>query len=326
MKRRCNRYMPNTNCCQSYNADNGIRKINILGKELAVKGYICSADGINYPKKPEDTQLQLSILTTSYCPANCAFCIAKDTKSVRKIDTDRFLSVMTRLKDENVVRGVKITGGEPFTDVKLLNEVINILFDTFGLELELSISTNGMGLMKMHEIDKLSYVETIHISRHHYDDDINKKIFGGGNVPATDELKEAVSSVSYKDLFVMNCMLLRDYINNPMEAHRFMDYAIDVGVPKVAFMSCTPINDYAKAQTMPYEAVLKDEDSSLLFTRGFRDYDFCRCRDGVYVSGDGRIIEFYGRSTNAFGCDYCRSLVYDTDNHLKVGFSDNIIM
>jgi molybdenum cofactor biosynthesis enzyme MoaA len=325
MKRRQNRYMENTDYCQSFNKDNGIRTINILGKEVKVKGYICSADGVNYPEKPDDTQLQLSVLTTSFCPANCAFCIAKGTKEVNKIDVDTFSLVMRKLKEENVVRGVKITGGEPFTDIKLLNEVVNILFDVFGLELELSISTNGMGLMKMHEIDKLSYLETIHLSRHHYDDNINKKIFGNDSVPDTKELKEIVDSVKYKDLFVMNCMLLKDYINSPKEAHKFLDYAIEINVPKVAFMSCTPVNEYAKSQTIPYETALKEGDETLLFTRGFNDYDFCRCRDGVYVSEDGRIVEFYGRSTNAFSCDYCRSLVYDTDNHLKVGFSDTII-
>lgn len=306
--------------------NSGVKKVKILGKELYVKGYICSEDGICYKEKPNGIQLQLAVLPTSFCPANCAFCIAKGTKKVEKIDTTKFEKTMRLLKSENAVRGVKITGGEPFTDIKLLNEVVNILFGVFGKDLELSISTNGINLIDMHQIEMLSYLDTIHISRHHYDDNINKKVFGCERVPSTNELKEAIATVNYNDLFVVNCMLLKDYINSKEEVHKFLDYAIDLGVPKVAFMSCTPINEYAKSQTMAYEEVITKEDTSMLFTRGFVDYNFCRCQDGVYASKDGRIIEFYGRSTNGFGCDYCRSLVYDYDNHLKVGFSDDILV
>ena len=317
--------MESTNYCQSCNEQSRTRRISVLGKELDVKGYICSTDGVNYPPKPADIQLQMSVSPTSYCPASCAFCIAKGTKTVNKIDLVKFEKVMTALKKENVVRGVKITGGEPCGDIKLLDEVVSILYETFGFKLELSMSTNGMGLENLHKIKYLEHMESIHISRHHYDDSINQKIFNAA-VPDTKKLKEIISSVSYKDIFVLNCMLLKDYINSPEEAHRFLDYAIEVGVPKVGFMVCMPINDYAKKQTIKYGEVLRDDDPSIFFTRGFVDYEACRCRDGVYVSKTGNLIEFYGRDTNPSGCNYCRGFVYDADNHLRDGFSGNIIV
>lgn len=217
--------MKNINYCEPCNTQNRVRRINVLGKELDVKGYICSADGVNYPQKPVDIQLQLSVSPTSFCPAECPFCIAKGTKSVNKIDLVKFEKVMRRLKTENVVRGVKITGGEPFGDIALLDETITILFDIFGFDLELAISTNGMGLDKLHRIKYLKYLETIHISRHHYNDEINRKIFNAA-VPDTANLKDIISSVPYKDIFVINFMLLRDYINSTEEAHCFLDYGI----------------------------------------------------------------------------------------------------
>lgn len=311
---------------QCVSCENRTKVIDILGKPVRVKNYICSTDGVNYRPKPENVQLQLSVCPVSYCPADCAFCCAKGTKTRQRIDTKHFAEVMQRLKEEDRVRGVKITGGEPFTDVGLLNEVVSILFEIFGFGLELAISTNGIGLRRVHEIKNLVHLETIHISRHHYDDAVNRRLFGNDNIPGTEELKEIVNSVSYKDLWVFNTMLLKDTINSPEEAHRFLDYSIEVGVPKVGFMVCSPATPFAAEQTIPYESVIREDDPSMLFTRGFFDYDFCHCSDGVYASEDGRIIQFYGRSTKMMDYGYSRGLVYDSDNHLRNGFGGEIIV
>lgn len=318
--------MQNTSCCPSCEGNARTRMIDILGKPVRVKDYICSADGVTYPRKPENIRLQLSVSPTSFCPGQCPFCIAKDTKLHRSLDIDNFRKAMELLAAENRVRGVKITGGEPFYDIKLLNEVVSALYESFGLDLELSISTNGMGLERIREIKYLEHIEAIHISRHHYDDRINGELFGGAAVPSGARLKEIVRSISFPDIFVLNCMLLRGYIDSREEAHRFLDFSGDIGVPKVGFMVCSPINRYAKEHRVFYEDVLSDDDESLLFTRGFYDYEICRCRDGVYLSKEGKLVEFYGRSTNTDGYDYCRGLVFDADNHLRDGFGGAIIL
>ena len=318
--------MQNTSCCPSCDTENRTRKVTVLGKPVTVKNYICSEDGINYKQKPENVQLQLSVCPTSYCPGSCPFCIAKNTKSERKLDIGKFAAVMRRLKAEDRVRGVKITGGEPFYDAGLLNEVICVLYEIFGYKFEISVSTNGIRLDQLHRIRDLEYIDAIHVSRHHYDDDVNKKLFGGIDVPSGEKLREIVSAISYKDLFVFNCMLLKGYIDSPEEAHKFLDFTVKTAVPKVGFMTCSPVNDFAKRHYVPYESVINDNDPSLLFTRGFFDYEFCRCRDGVYASPYGEIVEFYGRSTNTDGCKYSRGLVYDADDHLRDGFCGEIII
>ena len=319
--------MQNINYCQSCKIGEKTREINILGKPITVKNYICSADGINYKEKPENIKLQLFVNMLTFCPANCRFCVAKNTKQDKKIDIDKFRSVMKLLKAEDRIRGIKITGGEPFYDIDLLNEVISAIYDIFGYQMEVAISTNGTGLENLKKIKDLEHIETIHLSRHHYDDNVNRELFGNiKNIPDKELLKDIIGSVSYKDIFVLNCILLKDYINSPDEAHKFMDFAIDIGAPKVGFMTCSQVNGYAKEQSIPYEAVIKEDDPALLFTRGFFDYDYCHCSDGVYSSEDGRIVEFYGKSTKMEDYAYCRGLVYDADDHLKDGFGGNIIM
>lgn len=318
--------MQNTSYCPSCDAQHRVRTIEILGKPVLVKNYICSADGVHYPKKPEHVQLQLSVCPTSYCPGGCPFCIAKDTKSRRRLDLRRFQKTMELLKREDRLRGVKITGGEPFEDVALLNDVITVLYETFGLDLEISLSTNGMRIDQIHRIRHLEYLDAIHISRHHDDDAINRALFAGAPVPDGELLRDVVHSISYRDVFVFNCMLLKGFIDSPKAAHRFLDFAIRTGVPKVGFMTCTPINDYARTHWVAYEDVMRGDDPSLLFTRGYHDYEFCHCTDGVYASPTGELIEFYGRSTNPDGCSYCRGLVYDADNHLRDGFGGQVII
>lgn len=319
--------MQNINYCQSCKIGEKTREINILGKPITVKNYICSADGINYKEKPENIKLQLFVNMLTFCPANCRFCVAKNTKQEKKIDIDKFKSVIKLLKAEDRIRGIKITGGEPFYDIDLLNEVISAIYDIFGYETEVAISTNGTGLENLKKINDLEHIETIHLSRHHYDDNVNRELFGNiNNIPDKKLLKDIIGSVSYKDIFVLNCILLKDYINSPEEAHKFMDFAIDIGASKVGFMTCSQVNGYAKEQSIPYEAVIKEDDPALLFTRGFFDYDYCHCSDGVYSSEDGRIVEFYGKSTKMEDYAYCRGLVYDADDHLKDGFGGNIIM
>lgn len=314
--------MENINFCQS--CDERSRKYTVLGKELNIKNYLCSEDGKNYPLRPEKAKLLISICPTSLCNAKCKFCIATNTDKNQKVDLCMLEKALLKLKNEDVVQSLSFTGGEPFLDVELLNNIVSMVFNIFGYKLEVSISTNGTGLHNLHKIKDLQYVDAIHISRHHYDDKINDSIFGI-KMPTKEELKEIISTISYKDIFVFNCMLLKDYINSNEEAHKFLDFAIDVGVPKVAFMTCTPINDYAKDQSIDFSTVLTEKDESIIFTRGFQDYEYCLCRDGIYVSPNGSLIELYGRSTNAGECKYCRGLVYNADNRLHVGFSDEII-
>ena len=316
--------MPNISCPPSCEGER-TRRIELFGKQLEVKAQVCSPDGLHYRPKKDPIRLQLSVSPSAYCPAACPFCVAGQPKDRRKIDPDKLRRVLLALKERELVRGVSITGGEPFSELELLDEVICLLFEIFGPSLELAVNTNGYRLAEMHRLRHLEKLESIHISRHHYDDKRNRALFGGGPVPDGRELREIMDTVSYKDLFVFNCLLLRDGIGTPEEAHRFLNLAIETGAPKVGFVTCIPCNDYAREQSVPYESVIRRDDPGLLFIRHFYDHEDCHCSDGVYLSPAGRLIEFYGRSTaRTYAC--CRGLSYETDDHLHAGFGGEILL
>ena len=256
--------------------------------------------------------------------ADCPFCIARPHDRRDAIDLDRLEKVLVRLKEADLVRGVSVTGGEPFADVGRVDKIVSMLFDIFGFDLEITLDTNGCGIERLGEIRQLSHVDTVHVSRHHYDDEISARLFGTSALPTAATLRRAMHAISYRDLFVMNCLLLRDYIGTTEEVHRYLDFAIETGAGKVAFITPTPVNAFAAAQAVDYADVLSRDDPALLFSRGFHDYEWCRCQDGVYASRAG-IIEFYGRRTDSRACGYCRGLVYGADNRLRMGFGGQVI-
>ena len=317
--------MENISSCPSCDGFSKTRRVNVLGKVLELKNYNCARDGGEYTLKPQKVKLQLTVCPTSFCSARCPFCIAKNTDKKQFLDIEKLKNTLYRLKEEDVVRGVSFSGGEPMTDFDLFNKCIKAVFEVLGLDTEISVTTNGINLHRLNEIEYLSYIDAIHISRHHYDESINQSIFGVA-LPTNQQLTDIMHSVAFRDIFVLNCMLLKEHISTPYEAHKYLDFAIKAGAKKVSFITCAPINEYAKARILDYTEVLKEDDPDLLFTRGYRDFDYCRCQDGVYVSPEGGMIEFYGRSTDVSDCKYCRGFVYGSDNRLRVGFGGEVII
>jgi len=303
---------------------NETRYYKFFGKTYKTRNSFCSHDGVNYEQMPEKLKLPLTICPVSYCDASCRFCIAKDTGKNKKINLNKLEITLKKLIVEDSVSKIFIKGGEPFYDIELLDNVLKMIFDIFGNSLYVSITTNGNNLKSIHKIKTLEYINKIHISRHHYDDAINNSIFGK-NMISSDEIRKIAVSLPDEKMFVYNCMLLKDYINTTEQAHRFMDFAIDTKINKVAFMSCAPVNEYAKQQFIHFSEIFKDDDSDILYTNKFCDYDFCSCISGVYLSPGAICEPFYARYTNTEGCDYLRGFVFETDNVLRTDFSGDII-
>lgn len=300
-----------------------VKELDIFGKTVRLKNYGCSKDGGPYFEKEPPFTIKLSICPTQFCAGGCPFCVAANTVSnTGFLDIEKLRTALLELKARDIISTISITGGEPFTDVSLLNEIVEAVFEIFGLEMQLSINTNGIGLGEMRKIRKYLFIDTIHISRHHYDDDINRRYFNL-DVPTEAELTEIVGSVKDKRLFVFNCLLLKDGIGTKEEAKKFMEFADRVRVPKVGFVTVMPINPYTEMNRVSYMEVLDSKDPDILFRKCFKDYEYCHCTDGIYAASSGRIVHFYGRETEFGGPDFARGLVYTSDNELRTGYGEN---
>ena len=306
------------------NSPGETRYYDFFGKTYKTRNSFCAKDGEDYEQMPEKLRLPLTLCPVSYCDAACRFCIAKNTGKREKIDLKKLEYTLEKLKAEDAVSKIFIKGGEPFYDIELLDNVLKMIFDIFGNSLYVSITTNGNNLKSIHQIRTLEHINKIHISRHHYDDEVNNFIFGR-NMISSEDIRKTAMSLPDENMLVYNCMLLKDFINSAKKAHRFMDFAIETHIKKVAYMSCAPINEYAKKQFIHFSEVFKKDDDNILFTNGFCDYSYCRCISGIYLSKNAQSEAFYARYTNTDGCDYLRGFVYETDNVLRSDFSGESI-
>lgn len=302
------------------------KRITSCGTEIEISNTGCSADGITYPVLEGRSKVWTVIVPRSRCDAKCPFCIAgASIRNDESIDIRKLEKALVKLKEADIVSGVTITGGEPCGDMALLNETICAVYDILGRDTFVQLDTNGTHLMRLRELKYVERLSEIHISRHHYDDAVNRSIFGY-DVPTAETIRDVIASFpDCEDLFVFNCMLLRGYIDSTDAVHRYLDHAAEIGAFKASFISGTPVNPYAAARIVEFTDLLKDDDDSLLFTRRFFDHGYCHCRDGVYVTPGGKVIEFYGRGSDPRASTCVRRLVYQSDNTLRAGYGGKIL-
>lgn len=315
--------------CSCPSCDGGtlplLRTMQVLGHPLTVRNVHCSADGAHYKPYPAHSQLMLTILLTQWCPARCPFCIAGDHSGKRHVDLRRLERTLRALRAEDALNYISISGGEPMSEPELLDEALCMIFEIFGNEMMVGVTSNGMNLDRAPKLRCLHRLDRFRISRHHWDDARNRELFGIATPPAA-QLRELITGVPEDDLFALNCLLLRDWVGTAEAVKRHLDFVGEMGSPLAAFITPSPVNEFARAQAVDYREVLRRDDPDLLFTRGFFELDCCRCQDGVALTSDCRPVEFYGRLTfSKQDVNYVRGLVYGADDALRAGYSGEIL-
>lgn len=158
----------------------------------------------------------LSVILPVGCNARCEFCYWEAGSGLTK---NRLDFIVNTLPD--IFNQCTVTGGEPTLCVDLIG-YLDIIKKRFSKTV---LNTNGSFLNKEY-IDKVTHVN---ISRHHYDDTKNAKVFNTDKVPNTDKLREFCS---YGDV-TLNCVLPFDFIDKDFIL-KYIRYAKSVGA-KVAF-------------------------------------------------------------------------------------------
>ena len=148
-----------------------MERIKIFDRSLLVKDYYCS----DSPTKLRKTKpsLRLYIKLTDTCFANCKFCANEQSKDFGTIDLKKLAFVISYLKENQFLHGISITGGEPMTNPDKLFQVLDLIYQ-IDKNMDVAISTNGYHCRELKNYDKVNNLESIHISRHHYQDDKNK--------------------------------------------------------------------------------------------------------------------------------------------------------
>ena len=311
-------------------------KICIAGNELLVKDYHCMQCGSFFkplenesylPK--EETKLWLYVNVTDRCPAGCPFCVSSSAgERGGLVDPNLFGRTLEKIRA--YVSGVSFTGGEPMLHPALLDELVGITDSLVGSNTGIEMVTNGTNMGAIPEMKHIDRVTTIHISRHHDSDDINRSLMQW-NAPGVDDIRRLMANLRNSGRVVFNCVLQKGGIETAKDIKRYLDHAIALGVRNNSFITMFQANEYCQnhfvsAFSLPFvsdlgcSALNFGDDSSFDVWNRHRDHSSCCCMSGGYHTKEGKTRFYFRCPGEDSGVAYCRQLVYTAENILQDGF------
>ena len=154
-------------------------KFRLFEKEINIRDYHCLKNNSN-EKHQADPYVNIYVRLQNECNAKCKFC--EFTSKEKYFNVVRFTTGFRQISEKINIKKVSFTGGEPTLDPPLLNGCLKFVKDVDS-NIFTVVNTNGLNLSRI-EIDNL---DSIALSRHHYDDNINNKILGFRSI-STNEL------------------------------------------------------------------------------------------------------------------------------------------
>ncbi len=296
--------------------------INLFNQDLMVKNELCTTNPNEV--KIGRAKLRLYIKITDNCNAHCMFCANANSCDYGNIDLKKLEYVIKYLLSLDRLHGISITGGEPLLDYKRLFQLLDMIY-SINHNIEVQISTNGINLLKLLEYPYVNNLESIHISRHHYLDEINNKIFKSDRVATSQDIVTLQDKLKDKKIININTMIMKDYISNLQEIKTMLDHVGELGIYKNGFVSLMKCNEYSDKQFINFNAIFSHLDSSFFKGHHFYSREYCECLEGIYLTKYNKLVEYYARMIKDCSCPYTTQLVYTTDNRVTAGFGKKLL-
>ena len=291
--------------------------VDFYGKQIAVKEFDCSLGTLN----PERISpfVNLFVKVTNGCNARCLFCSNADAKPTNKtFDIDKLEDIVLKLKEQSIkVNRLNITGGEPSVVSPLVENILQRMDGKVFDDIHLHLNTNGL-LPQSQELMRHPRWDSISMSLHHYDIDKLSELYGC-KIPEDAFKFECVNMQKLN----VSCNLIKGYIDNPEEAHKMLDFALELGIPRIGFVALMKVNDYCKERFIDLEDIHIDTIPHVYFTKSMNRGKDCKCSNYLY-NKDLKILEIYMR--NYANPQYCESSLMFDGEYLRQGFHDNNII
>lgn len=177
----------------------------------------------------------LSIVLPGECNVGCKFCTWNSNDHVNLRVHDQYLDRVKYILDtipEHFI-SISLTGGEPLLSPYLW-PVLDIIDKTRWQRV--GLTTNGTHLTT-DILDRFSEkLDFLNISRHHYDDNINREIFGSDSIPSTTDLMELNRHSYSLGLPVSyNCVLTKYLLPTKQEIEKFIKFTFKTNSVHVSF-------------------------------------------------------------------------------------------
>jgi len=289
----------------------------IFGKKVLIKQFGCNQSDISGDEIPSSVNIFVKV--TKSCNARCLFCSNANTKEINgKFNLPKLLEIIQEFKNQNIIiNRINITGGEP----SLLSDLVQLILDecsnTAYKDIHLHLNTNGL-FGQSQELMKNPRWNSISVSLHHYDTVKLSELYGAP-VPETAFAFEGIDTNKVN----ISCNLIKGYIDCAKEAHKILDFTLELGIPRIGFVSLMKINDYCRNHYVDFDDIHLSSIPHVYFTKSMNRGNDCKCSNFLYNKGL-KILEIYTR--NYMNPYYCESaLIYDGE-YLRQGFhEDNII-
>lgn len=293
--------------CYICGMDLQTRTLSIFGKEYRVYSGACCSTVSN--------RRTLYVEFTNICNAHCPFC--SSSRGAGVLSPDILKACLDELVAAGAIDRVSITGGEPLIvgDHITLSRLFSEL-DESGVDYY-ALTTNGRYLAKNFVmLDTLSKLKYLNVSRHHYDDEANRHIFGDRKIPGLDEITGIFGLFGDKPLeFRLNCTLYPGA--DAYFVNRYIQAAADAGISSILFRS-----DYFSTPDPVLAGMFRD------LLGGRKESTKCRC---VYGNVSGVKVEYRevgGALEQRLETEggYIRNFVLHADGRLTGGWSDESVL
>lgn len=299
-------------------------KVEIYGREISIRDFICSHRKNDEIDAPPSIRLYVRMFNS--CNGNCKFCLNHKNVSTGKIDKEKLGEVIRYLKNKNILNAITLTGGEPMLDYKELNEIINFIFE-IDPNMRISISTNGTNLKEFLNFDNINKIEAIHISRHHWEDEINNEILGI-KTASLDDIKFLQDGLKNKNVIIVNSVMMKNYIENFENVKQMSNALSNVGIKRIHFVSLIDYNEYCRENYVDIYKVFEEALKERGFYKDCDRYrkDFCECHTYKFITDIGSEINILARIVKSNNSDYIEQLVYTNENKLITGFDSEDVL
>lgn len=287
-----------------------MKKYVLFDKQINIRDYHCLKNNSN-EKYEADPYVNIYVRLRNNCNAKCKFC--EFTSQKENFNLYKFESKLKSISKRIRINKLSFTGGEPTLNTDLLNECLNYV-KYLNKDIFTVINTNGFNISNI----DFNRVNSIALSRHHYDDKINNEILGFNALSA-----EQLKRFKRKGILHLSCNLQKDYIGSEEEVIKYLEFSDSINVTDVGFVSLMKVNDFCKEQHIDFSN-LNLNSKYLYNNKTWNNFGNCKCANYLYAGQSGNIVKAYARY-------YCNNkeaisqLVYDGE-YFREGFNGQIII
>ncbi len=224
------------------------------------------------------------IMPTLKCNHDCGFCIEDATGKKHSVpaNEEAYVKYVDKLLNEVNANGydsvITITGGEPLLNYNRISKILDVVKDKGDGVVHYGVNTNGtllrdpkyVRLMKKH-LDTGKF--HVNISRHHYDDDVNAKIFKSGKPLSIDELKKVNEELDGQ--ISLQLVLNEEGIDNKDELKKYIQKFSNDGFKRITVRGMVDLDNIDGSNKEKVDYSLKNKtDFKTLVEEIDNDDDF----------------------------------------------------